>query len=89
MIENTLVPEITVDQAGVISFNGKTLQPNQLAAAVRDAGFVNTQEINILIPDKPDRALMQTITGELLRGGYTRTIFLKNRKATSALGKPR
>jgi hypothetical protein len=89
VIENTRVPEITVDRAGIITFNGEQLQPSQIAAAVRRAGFTDAQEINILIPDKPDRALMQTITAELVRGGYTRTIFLKNRKATSGLAKPR
>jgi hypothetical protein len=89
VIENTRVPEVAVDAAGLITFNNKTLQPHQLVSEIRSAGIARTQEINVLIPENPDRKLMQTITAELVRGGYTRTIFLKNRKATATLGKPK
>jgi hypothetical protein len=87
VIENTRVPEITVDETGIITFNGEHLPPDKVVAAVRHAGFVHTQEINILVPDNPDRKLMQTLSAELVRGGYTRTVFLKGRKATATLQK--
>lgn len=87
VIENTRVPEISVDEAGIITFNGEHLPPEKVASAIRRAGFVPSQEINILIPDNPDRKLMQTLSAELVRGGYTRTVFLKNRKASATTKK--
>lgn len=87
VIENTRVPEISVDEAGIISFNGEHLPPDKVASAIRRAGFLPSQEINILIPDNPDRKVMQTLSAELVRGGYTRTVFLKNRKASATLKK--
>ncbi len=87
VIENTRVPEITVDDVGIITFNGQQLPPQKVVAAVRRAGFVHTQEINILVPDNPDRKIMQTLSAELVRGGYTRTVFIKSRKATATIQK--
>lgn len=87
VIENTRVPEITVDETGLISFNGERVQPGKVVAAIRSAGFAPTQEINILIPDSPDRKVMRELSAELVRGGYTRTIFLKNRKASATVKK--
>ena len=87
VIENTRVPEVSMDDAGIISFGGEQLPPEKVVAAIRRAGFVHTQEINILIPDNPDRKLMQTLSAELVRGGYTRTVFLKSRKASATLQK--
>jgi len=87
VIENTRVPEITVDESGAVTFNGKRVPPGKIAAALRDEGITHEQEVNILIPDTPDRQLMQSLSAELLRGGYTRTIFVKNRRAVSAAGK--
>jgi len=89
VIENTRVPEITLDEAGVITFNNKRLKPGTVAAAVRAAGFKREQEVNILIPDNPDRAIMRALSIELVQNGYTRTIFVKNRKASSTVPQPR
>ena len=85
VIENTSVPEITIDEAGTITFGGKRLEQGKIAKAVRDAGFERTQEVNILVPDKPDRTLMQAVSAEMIRNGYTRTIFVKNKKAFSVV----
>jgi len=87
VIENTRVPEIKVDESGAVTFNGKRVPPGKIAAALRDEGITHEQEVNILIPDKPNRPLMQSISAELLRGGYTRTVFVKNRRAVSTAGK--
>jgi len=89
VIENTRVPEITLDEFGVITFNNKRLEPGKIAEAVRAAGFKREQEVNILIPDNPDRAIMLSVSSELLQSGYTRTIFVKNRKASSTVPQTR
>ena len=89
VIENTRVPEITIDEVGIVTFNGEQLRPGKIASAIKSAGFRNTQEVNILIPDNPDRAVMQSVSADLVRGGYTRTVFVKNRKASATLAKPK
>lgn len=83
VIENTRVPEIVVDEFGSIRFNGESLKLGQVASAVRGAGCRREQEINILIPERLDETLRKSLCAELVRGGYTRTIFIKNRKATA------
>ena len=85
VIENTRVPEIVIDEHGKITFNNKPVEVRKLAAAIKAAGFEKTQEVNILIPEKADRALMRAVSSELVLKGYTRTIFVKNRKAYSAV----
>jgi len=85
VIENTRVPEIVIDESGIITFNSKRLELGKIASAVKSAGFEHAQEINILIPDKADRSLMRAVSGELVRNGYTRTVFVKNRKATAVV----
>lgn len=83
LIEDTRVPELAIDASGRISLNGKAVERGRLVEAMRDAGFTRRQEINILIPENPDKALMASVTGELVRGGFSRTIFVKKRQAFS------
>jgi len=87
VIENTRVPEIVVDEFGAITFNKQRVMPGKIAAAVKAAGFTREQEVNILVPDNPDRKMMSAISAELVRSGYTRTIFVKSRKATAVVPK--
>jgi hypothetical protein len=87
VIEKSRVPEIVVDEYGKITLNKKQVELGHIGSAVKSAGFLRSQEVNILIPDNPDRKLMGEITAELVRNGYTRTIFVKNRKATAAVPK--
>lgn len=85
VVENTRVPEIVIDEQGKIFFNEKEVGLKKVASALKSEDVETDQEINILIPEKPDRALMRAISGELLKRGYSRTIFVKNRKATSSV----
>ena len=81
-------PEISITESGAVTFNNHLLKPGQIAPALRSAGFRRTQEIKILIPDNPDRAVMKTVSAELVRSGFTRTVFVKKRKAIATLSKP-
>jgi hypothetical protein len=83
VIENTRTPEIVVDAFGAITFNDKRIELKKLARAVKAAGITRDQEVNILVPERFDPALRSQIYAEMLRGGYTRTIFVTSRKATS------
>lgn len=87
VIENTRVPEIVIDEYGGISINGNPTKLGRITAAVKSAGFSRDQEINVLIPENPDRSLMRAISGELVLGGYTRTVFITNRKASAVIPK--
>ena len=87
VIENTRVPEIVITESGAITFNDERIEVAKIASAIKSAGFEHTQEVNILIPDKPDRSIMKAVSGELVRNGYTRTIFVKNRKASAVVPK--
>jgi hypothetical protein len=83
LIENTRVPEIVVDASGAIAFNDERVELGRLSRTVKAAGITREQEINILIPANFDRSLRSRIYAEMLRGGYTRTIFVTDRKASS------
>lgn len=85
LIEDTRVPEITVDSFGAITFGNERVELAKLSKAVRSAGIKRDQEVNILIPENFDRMLRNRIYSEMLRGGYSRTIFITDRKATSAI----
>jgi biopolymer transport protein ExbD len=88
MIEDTRVPEITVDDFGAITFNNARVELDRLSRTVRAAGITREQEVNIRVPEKFDAALRKRIYAEMLRGGYTRTIFVTDRKASSFVVEP-
>ena len=85
VVEDTRVPEITVDAYGAITFNNERVELDKLARAVKSAGITREQEVNILVPDNFDRMLRDRIYSAMLRGGYTRTIFVTSRKASSSV----
>ncbi|MDR2848945.1 MAG: hypothetical protein LBW77_00120 [Verrucomicrobiota bacterium] len=84
LVEDTRVPEITVDAFGAVTFNDRRVELSNLAKTVKAAGITREQEVNILVPDNFSELLRKRIYAEMLRYGYTRTIFVTNRKATSA-----
>ncbi len=83
MVENTRVPEISVDSYGAITFGRERVELKRLAGKVRAAGLSREQEVNILVPENFDRSLRNQIYSEMIRKGYTRTVFVTQRKATS------
>ncbi|MDD3546393.1 MAG: hypothetical protein PHG96_13695 [Kiritimatiellae bacterium] len=85
VIEDTGTPEIEIDRFGSISVMGKRVERDRLSKAVRKAGFRQDQEINILIPSNVDRSLMASISGDLRRSGFTRIVFVSDKKAYSEL----
>lgn len=89
VVDSSKTPEIVIDESGSLSFNDKQLKPGKIASALKSAGYKKTQEINILIPDQPDQKLMRSVSAELVRSGFTRTVFVTKRKATATLAKPR
>ena len=87
VLENTRVPEIVVDDSGAVTFNSKRLEIGKIASAVKAAGITREQEVNILVPDRFDRTQRNRIYADMLKGGYTRTVFVTKRKATATIKK--
>jgi hypothetical protein len=77
------MPEISVDGFGAITFNNQRIELARLSQTVKAAGITRQQEVNILVPTNFDTTLRKRIYAEMLRGGYTRTIFVTDRKASS------
>lgn len=85
VIENTRAPEIIVDDSGAITFNNQRVKLDKLAKTVKRAGIDRDQEVNILVPENFDRALRNRIYAAMIRSGYTRTVFVSNRKASAVV----
>lgn len=83
VIEDTRKPEIELTEFGHIKVNGELVELQDLLKATKRAGFERNQEVNILIPENPDRRLMRRVTGVLVQGGFQRTIFVTRKKAFS------
>ena len=83
VIENTRRPELEITDYGTILLNGKVVQRGKIAKAMRSAGFERGQEVNILISNHPDRDLMASVAGEVVQGGYRRTVFVTKKQAFS------
>ena len=81
-------PVLVIEDSGTVTFNHQPIQPSDVGAALKSAGYKKSQEINILVPDKPDRAAMKAVSADLVRHGYNRTVFVKNRKAYATITKP-
>ncbi len=84
VIENTRVPEVEIDTSGTIWMNNRRVELGKIGKTLRSTGFRREQEVNILIPEDPDRRLMQAVSADLVRSGFTRSAFIKAKSATSA-----
>lgn len=87
VVGSTKSPELTIDETGVVTLNHQRVPPGSISSALRSAGYKKSQEIHILVPENPDRAAMKAVSADLVRHGYKRTVFVKIRKATSAVTK--
>ncbi len=89
VVMDSRVPVLEIDDSGNVTFNEKSVKFGKIASALRSADIPRSAEIHIMVPDHPDRNAMQKVSGELIYGGYTRTVFVKKRKALSELAAPK
>jgi len=82
VVEDSRTPEIIIDKFGGVTFHGKHVAPDQVAAALASAKVPNTKKVRISVPEQRDHVLMRTVTNSLHRAGY-RPIFVTD-KITSA-----
>ncbi|MDD2600957.1 MAG: hypothetical protein PHO37_17325 [Kiritimatiellae bacterium] len=83
VIQDTRVPEVEIDSAGQIWIHNQRVEVGKIGKTLRSAGFQREQEVNILIPNEPDRMLMKAVSANLVRSGFTRSAFVKAKSATS------
>lgn len=87
VIQDTRVPEVEIDSSGHAWINNRRVEVGKIGKTLRSAGFRREQEINILIPNDPDRTLMKAVSADLVRSGFTRSAFVKA-KSTSSVTVP-
>jgi len=84
LVRDVTPPEIVIDKFGDVTFQGKRVAPEEVAAAVKAAGIPKKQKIRILVPEQRDHVLMRKIADNLLWAGYG-TLFVTD-KRTQATG---
>lgn len=85
IIKDDRTPELTINNLGHIYFHDEQVSLGNIGKTIKRTGLYTNQEVKILIPENPDRHLMGAISADLLQSGYTRTIFITNRTAKSAV----
>ncbi len=83
VIKDTTEPDIVIDDFGTITYKGKRVELEVLARTIRASGIKRNQEVTILVPECFDTLRRNQVYSQMLSGGYTRTIFVTDRKATS------
>lgn len=83
VIEDTRTPELKISESGTVTFHGEQVALGKVARALKSAGVKHDQEVNILVPGMPDKALMGRVAGELRMAGFTRVVFMTSRNVTS------
>ena len=87
VIENTRTPEVEIESNGNIWIHDKPVKIGKIGKTLRSAGFRREQEVNILVSDTRDRRIMQAVTADLVRSGFSRSVFITNKSATSSISK--
>ena len=83
VIEDTRTTEIIIDRFGDVTFQGKRVAPDQVAAALASAKVPKAKKIRILVPQQRDHLLMRTVADNLTDAGYRPPMFATD-KITSA-----
>ncbi|MDA3923160.1 MAG: hypothetical protein PF904_00480 [Kiritimatiellae bacterium] len=89
VIENSRIPEVEIDTFGKIWINDKPVKLGKIGRTLQHAGFRREQEVNILVADTRDRRTMRAVTSDLVKRGFTRSVFITNKSATSSIKKKR
>jgi len=85
VIEDTRKPEVVIDTYSKIWINDKPVVLGKIGRTLRSSGFRREQEVNVLVADPHDRRTMQAVTSDLVKSGFTRSVFITNKAATSSV----
>ena len=83
-------PEIEITSANGVKWRGGFVDPDNIPALVRDAGFTRKDTINIRIPsDTKDYRMAYYVMRRLVENGFSRPILVKDRRSYSEVMGPK
>ena len=81
-------PEVAVDDRGVVTYRGEPIDPDELPDLLKDSGLTSRDTIHIHIPSGlTDYRKPYYVMGVLVKNGFTRPVFVEDRKAYSEVHK--
>ena len=81
-------PEVAMTADGVVTYRGKSVDPEDLPGLLKDSGLTKQDTINIHVPeDLKDMRAPRRVMAILSRNGFTRPILVGDRKSYTELGK--
>jgi biopolymer transport protein ExbD len=83
VVRDSAKAEIIIDSLGNILVYDKRIPLDRVASTALRAGFERNQELSVQVPENPDRRLMTAVLIELRKAGYSRVVFVSEKKATS------
>lgn len=83
VVRDSAKAQIVIDSLGNILVYDKQIPLDRVASAAQRAGFERNQELSVQVPENPDRRLMTAVLIELRKAGYSRVVFVSEKKASS------
>ena len=82
-------PEVAVDAFGTVTYRGNRIDPEDLPAYLRESGLGARDTIHIRIPaGLDDYRYPYHVMGILVKNGFTRPVFVEDRRAYSEVRRP-
>ena len=79
-------PEVAVDESGTVTYRGKAIDAEDLPGLLKDSGLTRQDTIHIHIPSgTTDFRVPYYVMGLLVKNGFTRPIFVEDRKSSSTV----
>ncbi len=79
-------PEIAVSEMGTVTYRGRVVEAEDLPGMLKDSGLTRQDTIHIHIPSgTTDYRMPYHVMGQLVKNGFTRTVFVEDRKSSSSV----
>ena len=79
-------PEIAVSETGIVTYRGRAVEAEDLPGLLKDSGLTRQDTIHIHIPSgTQDLRVPYYVMGILVRNGFTRPVFVEDRKSSSSV----
>ena len=79
-------PEIAVSETGIVTYRGRPVDAEDLPGLLKDSGLTRKDTIHIHIPSgTTDFRVPYYVMGILVQNGFTRPVFVEDRKSTSTV----
>ena len=79
-------PEIAVSETGIVTYRGRPVEAEDLPGLLKDSGLTRRDTIHIHIPSgTTDFRVPYYVMGILVKNGFTRPVFVEDRKSFSTV----